>query len=91
MFIRDLFENPLPDPNRFAKDQGRIEEFQNQDDESIAKKTDTRKTRLTLKHINRLRILRDSKMVEYHASLEKVKTQYGSSSEDGDMGGDLEF
>jgi len=46
------------------------------DDNSIAQKTDTRKTRLTLKQIGRLRLLADAKTTEYKEELIKIKAQY---------------
>ena len=37
-------------------------------DNSVAEKTDTRKTRLTLEQINRLRMLNDVKITEYNTT-----------------------
>ena len=51
-------------------------------DNSIAMKTDTRKTRLTLEQINKLRQLNDVKMVEYHKKVEQVRKQFGQKSQD---------
>ena len=51
-------------------------------DNSIAMKTDTRKTRLTLEQINKLRQLNDVKMVEYHKKVEQVRKQFGQQSQD---------
>lgn len=53
-----------------------------QQDNSIAMKTDTRKTRLTLEQINKLRQLNDVKMVEYHKKVEQVRKQFGQQSQD---------
>ena len=53
-----------------------------QQDNSIAMKTDTRKTRLTLEQINKLRQLNDVKMVEYHKKVEQVRKQFGQKSQD---------
>ena len=46
------------------------------DDKSVAEKTDTRKTRLTLEQINRLRMLNDVKITEYKKELDVIKKQY---------------
>ena len=46
------------------------------DDKSVAEKTDTRKTRLTLEQINRLRMLNDVKITEYKKELDNIKKQY---------------
>ena len=45
-------------------------------DLSAAEKTDTRKTRLTLEQINRLRMLNDVKITEYTKELDTIKKQY---------------
>ena len=45
-------------------------------DNSAAAKTDTRKTRLTLEQINRLRMLNDVKITEYKKELDTIKKQY---------------
>lgn len=54
----------------------------NKGDNSIAKKSDTRKTKLTLEKINQLRKLEDKKISEYYTSLIKVKKQYGPAEEE---------
>jgi|TARA_R110000803_G_scaffold192629_1_gene255520 hypothetical protein len=46
------------------------------EDMSVAQKTDTRKTRLTLEQINRLRMLSDVKITEYAKELTNIKKQY---------------
>lgn len=48
------------------------------DDNSIAQKTDTRKTRLTLEQISKLRKLNDIKINEYQSDLKDIKSQYGA-------------
>ena len=50
----------------------------NAEDSSRAEKPDTRKTRLTLEQISRLRKLRDVKTSEYQDSLGDIKTQFGA-------------
>lgn len=70
MLIKDLYEtNDLTDIS------------DNKNDQSIAKKDDTRKTRLTLSRINQLRMLEDKKKKDYYDSLNKIKTQYGKQEE----------
>ena len=51
-------------------------------DSSIADKSDTRKTRLTLEQINRLRMLNDVKITEYSKTIKQVKQQYSKPAED---------
>lgn len=46
------------------------------DDNSVTKKSDTRKTRLTLTRLNKLRIMNDTRKLEHEKKLEKVSTQY---------------
>ena len=52
------------------------------DDNSVAKLSDTRKTRLTLEQINKLRMLADSKLAEYHEKISSIKKQYSPPKED---------
>lgn len=51
-------------------------------DMSINDVNDTRKTRLTLEQINKLRMLADSKLAEYHEKISSVKKQYSPPKED---------
>lgn len=46
------------------------------DDHTPLRLSDLRKTRLTLKQLNRLRIMNDIRRLEHEQKLEKVKTQY---------------
>jgi len=46
------------------------------EDNSIAFKSDTRKTRLTLEQLSKLRKLADLKIVEYHKNIEEVRRQF---------------
>jgi len=50
----------------------------NADDSSRAEKPDTRKTRLTIEQISRLRKLSDVKTSEYQDSLGDIKSQFGA-------------
>lgn len=51
------------------------------DDNSQIKKTDLRKTRLTLKQINKLRKLNDVRMFEYKSKLDLIKKQYAPAAQ----------
>lgn len=46
------------------------------DDNTPLRLSDLRKTRLTLKQINRLRIMKDVRKLEHERDLEKIQTQY---------------
>ena len=54
-----------------------------QDDNSVAKKTDSRKTRLTLAHLNQLRQSYDVRKLEHEKKLEAVAKQYQPAPEAG--------
>ena len=69
MFLKQLVENENP-----IQDQ--------QDDNSVAALSDTRKTRLTLEQINKLRMLADTKLAEYHTKISNIKKQYSPPKED---------
>lgn len=62
----------------------RLDEFYNaeQDQSTKIKSTDTRKTRLTLKDIRRLRRYRDIKRQEKLEHDQFVKTMYGTAEEE---------
>lgn len=46
------------------------------DDNTPVRLSDLRKTKLTLKQLNRLRIMNDVRKLEHEQDLEKVRTQY---------------
>jgi len=54
------------------------------DDNSVLSLDDTRKTKLTLAQINRLRIMNDIRKLEQEKSLDKVRNQYKSAPSDAD-------
>ena len=61
------------------RDQDDQDKFRNEkEDSTIFKPSDTRKIRLTLRQLNRLRMLSDSRRIEYKKELEQVKKQYGA-------------
>ena len=49
---------------------------ENIQDSSAALKTDTRKTRLTLEQLRKLRKLSDLKAAEYQASIKEIRKQF---------------
>jgi len=59
------------------------------DDFSKAELTDTRRPRLTLRHLNKLRKVRELRRLEQAAHQDFVRQMYGASEEE--EGGDLEF
>jgi hypothetical protein len=74
MFIAEIFE-PAPPGLYTAKD-----------DNSVLKMDDTRKTRLTLSQINRLRLMNDVLKFEHEKHLDRVSNQYKPPVEGGAMG-----
>lgn len=64
MQVLEMF-NPTPDGYRTETE-----------DNSVIKLDDTRKTRLTLDRLNRLRIMNDTRKLEHEKKLGKVSTQY---------------
>lgn len=74
MLILEFFEQ-LP-PGMHTADE----------DNSVLKMDDTRKTRLTLSQINRLRLMNDVLKLEHEKHLERVSKQYRPPAEPGAMG-----
>lgn len=64
MNILELFE---PNPTGYSTEK---------DDNSVVKLADLRKTKLTLKQLNRLRIMNDVRKLEHEQKLDSVRTQY---------------
>lgn len=56
-------------------------------DQSVAKMSDSRKTRLTLAHLNQLRQTNDVRKLEHEQKLKAVSSQYQSATEMGGAGG----
>ena len=50
--------------------------YSEKDDNTAIKSTDTRKTRLTLDKINKLRAMNDTRALEHEQKLEKLSVQY---------------
>jgi len=55
--------------------------YENSDDKSVLKRGDTRKTRLTLRQINQLRMQSEAHEYEKESELEFVKQMYGTPVE----------
>lgn len=51
------------------------------DDNTSLKLSDLRKTKLTLKQLNQLRIMNDVRKLEHEQKLEAIKTQYATPTE----------
>lgn len=63
--------------NDFAVDR----RYDNSEDKSVLKRSDTRKTRLTLRQINKLRMQSEAHEYERESELEFVKQMYGTPVE----------
>ena len=76
MFVMEIFDgnNNLP---------GMRSE---KDDNSVVKLVDMRKTKLTLAHLNKLRMANDIRKFEHEDKLKKVSKQYKAAPEGGGMG-----
>lgn len=57
-----------------------------QDDNSVMHLKDLRKTRLTLAHLNRMRMANDVRKFEFEKKMEDVKKQYAVAPEAGAAG-----
>ena len=77
MHIMELFD-PAPEGYHNEKD-----------DQSVLKMDDSRKTRLTLAHLNQLRQTHDVRKLEHEKKLEAVAKQYKPAPEGGGLGGPL--
>lgn len=51
-----------------------------ENDQSTLQLGDTRKSRLTLEQINKMRRIREAKKFEEYEKLKRIKTQYGGES-----------
>lgn len=63
----NLFEIFEPTPAGYSTEK---------DDNTVVKLRDLRKTKLTLKQINRLRIMNDIRKLEHEKKIEAVQNQY---------------
>lgn len=80
MHILDLFES---DDIVTSLPQGYSSE---EDDQTVLKLSDIRKTRLTLGQLNKLRMLNDIRKLEHEQSISKLAKQYKPSPEGGGSG-----
>jgi hypothetical protein len=60
----------------FELDAKKQEEDKQYQDSSAAMKSDTRKTRLTLEQLSKLRKLSDLKAAEYQESIKEIRKQF---------------
>jgi hypothetical protein len=75
MFVMELFEPAAPG-YRTEKD-----------DNSVTHLKDLRKTKITLAHLNKMRMANDVRKFEHEDKLKKVATQYKPPSAEGAAGG----
>ena len=73
MNILEIFE---PNPTGYATEK---------DDNSAVKLGDLRKTKLTLKQLNRLRIMNDVRKLEHEQKLDSVRNQYKAPAAEAPM------
>ena len=71
----DNFISGKEKPLQFRSEDPR---YSGEEDNSTLKITDTRKTRLTLAHINKLRLMNEVRQLEKQEKLKAVKKQYGA-------------
>lgn len=64
--MKELFENYFPEEDRL----------------NVASKDDTRRPRLTFKHLNKMRKIRELRKLEIGAQREFVRRMYGAAEED---------
>jgi hypothetical protein len=69
----------------FAKQPEEMQDLSR--DNSVPKYEDSRKTRLTLKQINRLRKMNDMRALEHEQEMSFVRKMYAPPTPQGDMGG----
>jgi hypothetical protein len=73
MNILEIFE---PTPPSYATEK---------DDNSAVKLSDLRKTKLTIKQLNRLRIMNDVRKLEHEQKLDSVRNQYKAPAAEAPM------
>ena len=73
MNILEIFE---PTPTGYATEK---------DDNSAVKISDLRKTKLTLKQLNRLRVMNDVRKLEHEQKLDSVRNQYKAPAAEAPM------
>lgn len=78
MNLYNIFESPKPALDGYQSEK---------DDQSTVKLSDLRKTRLTLAHLNRLRMASDVRKFEHEKNVEQIQGQYKAAPEAGPAGG----
>lgn len=74
MNVLEMFSEP--------ENSERRDEYMNPaEDNEVPKLDDLRKTKLTLRQINQLRLIRDVRNFELKSDLENIRKQYGSSGQ----------
>ena len=84
MYLHELLledEDEAEDTSQFAGGGMSSPYYDPEEDNSAIKMSDTRKSRLTLRHINKLRTMNELRAVEMNQKLEKVRAQYGAKPE----------
>lgn len=76
MFLNEVFQHTVKSQYRTEKD-----------DNSVQKLSDTRKSRLTLAQIKRLRIMNDMRKFEQQQEVESVAKQYRPPAQPGALPG----
>ena len=64
----------------FELDNPQAKEEKQYQDSTAAMKTDTRKTRLTLEQLSKLRKLSDLKAAEYQESIKEIRRQFAPAA-----------
>lgn len=65
-------------------DSAKAPQYNEKDDASVSTVSDTRKVRLTLKHLNRLRTANDVRKLENEQKATDINAQYAAPAEGGD-------
>lgn len=82
MFIHEFLkedQEPIDEPGNTTGGMGAY--YDPKEDQTALKVNDTRKTRLTLQHINKLRTMNELRAVEAKKKVERVQKQYGVKPE----------
>jgi hypothetical protein len=74
MLLTNLFESPAPAQPGYQSEK---------DDKSVMKLSDLRKTRLTLAHLNKLRMANDVRKFEHEKKLKSISKQYKAPAPEG--------
>lgn len=88
--LMNLLENYFPEDDEFnqqnIKDAGGDKKSKFADQIEAKSDVDTRRPRLTFKHLSKMRKIREVKKLEMAAHKQFVKTMYGKKSEDQGLG-----